>query len=78
MRPLQKFRHKWQHNRMHIKEIDVNARNWVDSAQDRCGIQPPVSINNIISLLLGSHSTSGREEEGRKEGNDGTGYILVK
>ena len=34
--------------RMHLKEIRVNTRNWVGSAQDRdceCGIEPPGSIN---------------------------------
>ena len=29
-------RHRWQDNtRMDLKEISVNMRNWIDSAQDR-------------------------------------------
>ena len=42
---------------LNIKEIDINARNWVNSAQDRdylecpceCGTEPPGSINHIVS-----------------------------
>jgi hypothetical protein len=29
-------RHKWEENiNIGLKEIDINTRNWVDSAQDR-------------------------------------------
>ena len=35
-RPLGRPRRKWEDNiRMDPKEIDINRRNWVDSAQDR-------------------------------------------
>ena len=36
MRPLEKPRRRWEDNiRMCLKEICINRRNWVDSAQDR-------------------------------------------
>ena len=35
-KPLGRLRHSWEENiRMDLKEIDINMRNWVDSAQDR-------------------------------------------
>ena len=35
-RPLRTPRRRWEDNiRMDLKEIDINRRNWVDSAQDR-------------------------------------------
>ena len=35
-RPLGKPRRRWEDNiRMYLEEIDINAGNWVDSAQDR-------------------------------------------
>ena len=35
-RPLGRPRHRWEDNiRMNLKEIGINTRNWVDSAQDR-------------------------------------------
>ena len=35
-RLLGRARHRWEDNiRMDLKEIDINTRNWVDSAQDR-------------------------------------------
>ena len=35
-RPLGRRRRRWEDNiRMDLKEIGVNTRNWVDSAQDR-------------------------------------------
>ena len=35
-RPLWRPRHRWEDNiRMDLKEIGINMRNWVDSAQDR-------------------------------------------
>ena len=35
-RPLGKPRRRWEDNiRMDLEEIDTNARNWVDAAQDR-------------------------------------------
>ena len=35
-RPLGRPRHRWEDNiRMDLKEIGINMKNWVDSAQDR-------------------------------------------
>ena len=35
-RPLGRPRRRWEDNiRMGLEEIGINARNWVDSAQDR-------------------------------------------
>ena len=35
-RPIGKLRRRWEDNiRMDLKEIVINTRNWVDSAQDR-------------------------------------------
>ena len=35
-RPLGRFRHRWEENIIiDLKEIVINTRNWVDSAQDR-------------------------------------------
>ena len=35
-RPLGRPRHRWEDNtRMDLKEIGINAGNWVDSTQDR-------------------------------------------
>jgi hypothetical protein len=35
-RPLRRPRRRWENNiRMDLKEIGINTRNWVDSAQDR-------------------------------------------
>ena len=37
-RPLGRSRHRWKDNiRMDLKEIGINKRNWVDSAQDIIG-----------------------------------------
>ena len=34
-RPLIRPRRRWKNNfRMYLKEIGINTRNWVDSAQD--------------------------------------------
>ena len=34
--PTGRPRHRWEDNiRMGLKELDINTRNWVDSAQDR-------------------------------------------
>ena len=34
-RPLGRSRHRWEDNiRMDLKEMGINIRNWVDSAQD--------------------------------------------
>ena len=35
-RPLEKPRFRWEDNvRLDLKEIGINTRNWIDSAQDR-------------------------------------------
>jgi len=34
-RPLGRLRRRWEDNIMDLKEIGINTRNWVDSAQDR-------------------------------------------
>ena len=35
-RPLGRARRRWEENiRMGLKELGINTRNWVDSAQDR-------------------------------------------
>ena len=35
-RPLGRHRRRWKDNiKMNLKEIGINTRNWVDSAQDR-------------------------------------------
>jgi hypothetical protein len=35
-RPLERSRRSWENNiRVNHKEIHINTRNWVDSAQDR-------------------------------------------
>ena len=55
---LGRHRHRWEDNIiMDLKEIVINARNWVDSIEDReiletrsgnC-IEPPGSISHIVS-----------------------------
>ena len=49
--PLGRPRRRWEDSiRMNFKEIDINTRDWVDSAQDRdsceCRIEPPGSISH--------------------------------
>ena len=41
---------RWEDNiRIYLKEIYINTRNWVDSAQDcECGIEPPGSIRHGV------------------------------
>ena len=35
-KPLGRPRRRWEDNiRMNLNEMDINTRNWVDSAQDR-------------------------------------------
>ena len=35
-RPLERPRRRWEDNiRVNLEEIDINAGNWVDSAQDK-------------------------------------------
>ena len=46
MRPLGRPRHRWEDNiRMDLKEIGINTRNWVDSAQDYWRALVNVALN---------------------------------
>ena len=55
-RPLGKPRRRWEDNiRMDLKETSIDTRNWVDSLQDECGIEPPGSINHGVSYLRSRH-----------------------
>ena len=50
-RPLGRPRHRWEDNiRMNIKEIGIDTRNWVDSAQDR-GYWRAL-VNLVLSLRI--------------------------
>ena len=53
-RPLGRPRRGWEDIiRMDLKEIGINARNWVDSTQEspcECCIEPPGSISNGVSF----------------------------
>ena len=49
---------RWEDNiRMDLKEIGINARNWVDSAQDRnyCGVSYECSIEPLDSKSYGDN-----------------------
>ena len=58
-RHLERSRRIWEDNiRKDLKEIGINARDWVDSAQDsdywrfsvnKCGIEPSDSISHGVS-----------------------------
>ena len=59
-RPLGRPRRRWEDNiRMELEEIDVNAGNWVDSAQEKnywrvlfeYGIETPSSIRDRKSVV---------------------------
>ena len=46
-RPLGKPRRRWEDNiKMDLKEMDINTRNWVDSAQDR------ILVNVALNLWV--------------------------
>ena len=49
-RPLGRPKHRWEDNtRMNLKEIGIDMRNWVDSAQDKeCGTESYGSISHGI------------------------------
>ena len=50
-RPLGRPRRRWKDNiRMGLKEIGINTRNWVDSAQDRDYWR--VLVNAALSLRV--------------------------
>ena len=44
-KPIGRCRHRWKGNiRMIFKEISINTRNWVDSAQDRNYWKAPLNL----------------------------------
>ena len=56
-RPLRRPRRRWEAIiRIDLKEIGVNTRNWIDSAQDRdywrvlMNAAPPGSISHVMSF----------------------------
>ena len=58
-RPLERPRNRWEDNiRMDLKEMGINTKNWVDSAQGRdywralvkCSIELPGSINHGVGV----------------------------
>ena len=52
-RPFGSPRSKWEDNiRMDRKEIGINTRNWIDSAQDmEGGIEPPFCLSCGVSFI---------------------------
>ena len=49
--PLGRLRRRWDCNiRMDVKEIGINTRNWVDSAQNRDYWRAPV--NSALNLQV--------------------------
>ena len=49
-RPLGRPMRKWEDNiRMDLKEIGINTRNWIDSAQDYCRVLTNAALNASIS-----------------------------
>ena len=50
-RPLGRPRRRWEDNiRMNLKEMVINTRNWVDSAQDRDYWR--VLVNAVLNLWV--------------------------
>ena len=51
---MEEGRSRWEDNiRMDLKEVGINTRNWVDSAQDRELLEtPPGSLNHGVSYLV--------------------------
>ena len=50
-RPLGRPRRRWEDNmRMELKEMNINTRNWVDSAQDRD--YSKALVNAVLSLRV--------------------------
>ena len=48
--PLGRPMRKWEDNiRMDLKEIGINTRNWIDSAQDYCRVLTNAALNASIS-----------------------------
>ena len=57
-RPLGRPTHRWEENtRMDLKELGINTRNWVDSAQDRDLLESPCE-RGIEPLGFISHGVS--------------------
>ena len=55
-RPLRRSKRRWESNiRMDLKEIGINTRNWVNSAQGKsllnCSCEPLGSISRGFSYL---------------------------
>ena len=52
-RPLGRPRPRWENNiKIHLQQISINTRNWVDSAQDRNYwriLEPSDSISHVVS-----------------------------
>ena len=61
-RPLRRPRHRWEDNiRMDLKEIGINTRNWVDSAQDMDYWRALVNAAlNLIALHTAIHNTKSK------------------
>ena len=58
-RPLGRQRHRWEDNiRMDLKEICINARNWVELAQARDYWRPLVNAADIEPSVSISHKVS--------------------
>ena len=52
-RPLERPRRRWEQNiRMDLKEIGINTRNWVVSAQDRGYWESPIYIFMIWIIII--------------------------
>ena len=49
-RPLGRPRRRWEDIRIYLEEIDINAGNWVDSAQDRDYWR--ALVNAALNLLV--------------------------
>ena len=50
--PLGRPRHRWEDTiRMDLKEIGINTRNWVDSAQDMDYWKAPVNVALNLRIL---------------------------
>ena len=72
-KPLGRPRRRWKDNiKMDLKEIYINTRNWVDSAQDRCywralvnaalNLRVPLAME-LVEFDLFRRLRRGREEE---------------
>ena len=55
-RPLGRLRHRWQDIRMDLKEISINTRKWVYSAQDKDYCRAIVNVIEPLGSI--SHGVS--------------------